>query len=129
MKCAKCGGENDAAKKFCGDCGAELRQMAEPVPVPGEEGVYYCSKHKKEPTRVSCGRCEKPICHKCTVLGPAGVRCRECARNKVPVRARGVLHDVTSGVARSPGAQRIWYLALFYILIDFFSGFFGGRRG
>ena len=38
-----------------------------------------CYKHPKEETRLSCGRCERPICTRCSIVGPAGVRCRECA--------------------------------------------------
>lgn len=50
--------------------------------VPGEPGVYWCAKHQKVKTRLRCGRCERPICPKCTVYGPTGTRCRICASNK-----------------------------------------------
>lgn len=50
--------------------------------VPGEPGVYWCAKHQKTQTRLRCGRCEKPICPKCTVYGPTGARCRICVSNK-----------------------------------------------
>jgi hypothetical protein len=130
MKCAHCGGENAEGKKFCGDCGMEFRTVAAPVPVPGEDGVYFCAKHKKEPTRVTCGKCEKPICHKCLVLSPAGVRCKDCSRNKVKMRPRGVVHDLAGGVTRSPIAQRAWYLVAIYFIINIISTMFGGgRRG
>ena len=54
----------------------------EELQVPGEPGVWYCARHKTTPTRLRCGRCEKPICPKCTVMGPVGARCRECASNR-----------------------------------------------
>ena len=41
--------------------------------------VKVCYKHPKEETRLSCGKCERPICTRCSIVGPAGVRCRECA--------------------------------------------------
>jgi hypothetical protein len=41
-----------------------------------------CYKHPKEETGLSCGRCERPICTRCVVQGPAGVRCRDCASLK-----------------------------------------------
>ena len=47
-----------------------------------EPGVYWCWRHRKVKTRLRCGRCEKPICPKCTVMGPTGARCRECASNR-----------------------------------------------
>jgi hypothetical protein len=50
--------------------------------VPGEPGVYWCARHKKVKTRLRCGRCETPICPQCTVMGPTGARCRNCASNR-----------------------------------------------
>lgn len=37
-----------------------------------------CERHRNE-TLLSCGRCGKPVCPDCSVFGPVGVRCRECA--------------------------------------------------
>jgi hypothetical protein len=39
----------------------------------------YCYKHPKVETGLSCGKCERPICTDCMIVGPAGVRCKECA--------------------------------------------------
>lgn len=50
--------------------------------VPDEPGVYWCAKHRKVKTRLRCGRCERPICIKCTVYGPTGARCPDCASNR-----------------------------------------------
>lgn len=50
--------------------------------VPGEPGVWFCAKHNQVQTRLRCGRCEKPICPKCTNMGPVGARCRDCLSNK-----------------------------------------------
>jgi ABC-type amino acid transport system permease subunit len=50
--------------------------------VEGEPGVYWCARHKSVKTRLRCGRCEKPICPKCTTYGPTGARCRECVSYK-----------------------------------------------
>lgn len=50
--------------------------------VPGEDGVYFCARHKTVKTRLRCGRCEKPICPKCTIFGPTGTRCGDCASNR-----------------------------------------------
>ncbi len=54
----------------------------EELKVPGEEGVWNCARHKGVQTRLRCGRCEKPICPKCTVMAPTGARCRECVSNR-----------------------------------------------
>ncbi|HEX9998390.1 MAG TPA: hypothetical protein VGB45_14725 [Abditibacterium sp.] len=50
--------------------------------VPGEPGVWNCARHKTTQTRLRCGRCEKPICPKCTVMAPTGARCRDCVSNR-----------------------------------------------
>jgi hypothetical protein len=126
-RCSSCQAEVQGSPKFCPECGKKFVPNAEPV-AAGEDGVYFCHKHKRETTRVTCGRCERPICPKCMVLSAAGVRCTDCARNKVPVRLRGVLHDVGSGVTKSPGAQRVWYMVGIMFIVNLFLGMFGGRR-
>ena len=123
MRCSKCGSENNSETKFCPACGAKFIPRPDPVQVDGESGAYYCFKHKKEVTRVTCGRCEKPICPKCLVIGPAGVRCQECARNKVAVRWRGVAHDAASGLGRIDG-RKIWYAYLLAMIARMFGGWF-----
>ncbi|RYG69357.1 hypothetical protein EON80_09945, partial [bacterium] len=50
--------------------------------VPGEPGVWNCARHKNVQTRLRCGRCEKPICPKCTVMAPTGARCADCVSNR-----------------------------------------------
>lgn len=127
MRCRHCNAEVTEAPKFCPECGKKFVARPEPVQT-GEDGVFFCYRHKREPTRVSCGRCERPLCTKCLVLSPAGVRCRDCARNRVPVRMRGVLHDVGAGVTKSPAAQRAWYMVAVMFIVNIFLGMFGGRR-
>jgi hypothetical protein len=56
--------------------------LAEDYRVPNEPGVYFCARHKNVKTRLRCGRCEKPICPKCTKYGPTGARCPDCASNR-----------------------------------------------
>ncbi len=48
------------------------------------ETKLRCAAHNEE-TLLRCGRCEAPICPRCTVMGPAGARCRECARHRTPL--------------------------------------------
>ena len=123
MLCSGCHSENPAGKKFCGECGQALADAPAPaLAVPGEDGAFYCTRHTKTTTRLRCGRCESPICPKCTVTTPAGMRCRACAKNKIALRPAGVLHsavgvisDTSQGVGR-----RVWYLALWYLILSFF---------
>ena len=126
-KCSRCGSANDPANKFCSACGAKFVPVA-PAVLAGEDGLYYCWKHKKETTRVTCGRCEKPICPRCMVVGANGVRCKRCASNRVPIRLTGVVHDATRGIsnaAGSMGARPVWYLWIWSMIIRLIMGFFG----
>lgn len=41
-----------------------------------------CYRHPKVETAVSCGKCDRPICTRCMIPGPAGMRCPECASLK-----------------------------------------------
>lgn len=38
-----------------------------------------CYRHPKVETGVSCGKCDRPICTRCMIPGPAGMRCPDCA--------------------------------------------------
>ncbi len=38
-----------------------------------------CAAHPDTETGLSCGRCGTPICPRCLVQTPVGVRCRKCA--------------------------------------------------
>ena len=126
MVCSECKAANPDGKKFCGECGAALGEGAGPVAVVGEDGAWYCAKHTKAITRLRCGRCETPICPKCTVYTPAGTRCRPCSKNRIAVRPVGVLHGALGTLeGASPMGRRVWYLALWYLVLSFFRNPFG----
>lgn len=38
-----------------------------------------CARHPRVETALACGRCGKPICPDCSVPGPVGIRCPDCA--------------------------------------------------
>ena len=65
-----------------------------PVEAPetlGEE--TYCYLHPKEPTRLRCSRCERPICGRCAIPASVGQHCPNCvaeARKAAP-KVRSVL--------------------------------------
>lgn len=92
MTCPRCAKENEPGNRFCGRCGLDLEEY-EHHPEPAEEQTLYCYRHKKTPTNLRCGRCEQPICTKCTVIGPAGPRCPDCARQNIPLRGRAIAHE------------------------------------
>jgi hypothetical protein len=121
--CSQCRASAPDGKKFCGECGAAL-DATEPVAVPGEDGAFYCTRHTKAITRLRCGRCESPICPKCTVYTPAGTRCKPCSKNRIAVRPAGVLHGAVGLISNAaPGVgRRVWYLALWYLILSFLRG-------
>ena len=122
MNCPRCGKENPDANLFCGKCGLEFASVAS---APPAEEVRYCYRHPKQPTNLACGRCGRPICHRCVVIGPAGPRCRECAKHKVPVTARAIAGEAKIGLRRLfwTGPQSFFYYAvLISLILSLFRG-------
>jgi hypothetical protein len=52
----------------------------------------YCPRHPKEETAVSCASCGTPICTKCMVSTPVGMKCPACGLSR-----GGVLFTVSPG--------------------------------
>ena len=44
--------------------------------------MTYCIRHKDVETNIACGRCGDPICARCLVHAPVGVRCPDCGRSR-----------------------------------------------
>lgn len=128
MFCQKCRARNDEDQKFCGECGVKLVPAPEPTLVEGDTGAFYCPKHPKKITRVRCGRCETPVCERCVVYGPAGTRCRACARHRVPLRPRAVAHEVGRGLSDAATSGRgFWFVSFWSAVIGLISNLFGGN--
>lgn len=44
-----------------------------------------CARHPNIETNLTCGKCGTPICPKCLVQTPVGIRCKKCAHlNRLP---------------------------------------------
>ena len=112
MICPRCAKENEPENRFCGRCGLDFSDVS-PTPAEATDS-QFCYKHKKEPTNLSCGRCGRPICHRCVIVGPAGPRCRECGRHKVPIKPRAVAGEAKLTVQRvlraGPFAIYLWLM-------------------
>ncbi|MDR3709000.1 MAG: hypothetical protein P4L33_11930 [Capsulimonadaceae bacterium] len=124
MICSGCGATMEKSAKFCSQCGEKASSAAETLQTD-ENGAFPCSRHPKVRTLLRCGRCETPICPRCSVYTPAGVRCRDCARNRIPIRPLGLLHGAGTAIengASSPAGRRVWYIALWLLLIAIFRG-------
>lgn len=68
----------------------------EPDPVdPGE--VLYCVNHPHRETLIRCSRCLDPICPKCSIRTPVGLRCAKCASiGRSPLYVLGSEHYVVA---------------------------------
>jgi hypothetical protein len=51
-----------------------------------------CYRHPNEEVFLRCGKCDRPICPKCTKHGPAGARCPDCSSLR-----SSPLYQVSSG--------------------------------
>ena len=54
-------------------------RMTATAPPEFERGEITCSYHPAVLTRLRCSRCGKPICPRCGVRTPVGLRCPDCA--------------------------------------------------
>ena len=48
--------------------------------------IVHCSNHPAIRTNLRCNRCDKPVCPKCMVHAPVGIKCIECGQGvRLPV--------------------------------------------
>lgn len=69
--------------------------LRDPAPV-------HCSYHPQVETLLRCSRCGKPICPRCGVRTPVGMRCPDCAgvaKQVLPLGAAGLLRALAFGLA------------------------------
>ncbi len=71
-----------------------------------------CYRHHSRETRVSCSRCGKPICPDCMTPSPVGMRCPDCAGDRVKVRGvRSTSSDLPRVTAALIAINVVIYLA------------------
>ena len=72
-----------------------------------------CAKHLDVETNLTCGKCGKPICPKCLVQTPVGVRCEGCAQLKslptYQVSTGYYLRAVGVGVGLALACGFVWF--------------------
>ncbi len=71
-----------------------------------------CARHSSVETELTCGRCETPICPRCTVFTDVGARCPTCApARKLPQFEIGPLYLLRGGaaaLAAGAGLGAVW---------------------
>jgi hypothetical protein len=108
-----------------------------------DEDRLFCYRHPTRETRISCGRCERPICTACAMQGPVGFRCKQCGKlaNDPLTTMRPTQVVIAGGIALglslaigAVGSQ----LGLLSLVVGFFGGgiiaesvvrFVGYKRG
>ena len=95
-------------------------ELHEPPPL-------FCYRHPDRETWVRCGRCDQPICTRCAMQGPVGLRCRTCGKPSRDALTSLTPRQMAIGavVAMGLGAAVGYFgaqLGLFMIVIGFFAG-------
>jgi hypothetical protein len=96
--------------------------LSEPQPL-------HCYRHPERETWVRCGRCDQPICTKCAMQGPVGLRCKTCGKPARDALASLRPTQVAIGLAVAGGlGAALGYFStqfgFFMIIIGFFAGTF-----
>jgi hypothetical protein len=88
--------------------------MAEPAFATTPAGQVPCTYHPEVQTGLRCSRCGKPICPKCAVRTPVGLRCPDCAgvRGLPTIRtdADVLVKAAAYGLAVAAFVTLAWYL-------------------
>lgn len=83
-----------------------------------QDDQLFCYGHPKEPTRLRCSRCDRPICGRCAIQASVGQHCPECvaeARKSVP-KVRSVMR------ATAPGTIAIIGIVVFVFILQLLVG-------
>ena len=94
-----------------------------------ENQPLYCYRHPDRETWVRCGRCDQPICTRCAMQGPVGLRCRTCGKPSRDALATLQPRQVALAalVAGGLGAAVGYFgaqIGLFTIVLGYFAGRF-----
>lgn len=104
-------------------------------------GAVPCADHPDTETRLRCSRCGKPICPRCGVRTPVGMRCPDCAGTRSSVRANpaGTVTAAAAGLGVAtlaglgwgffPDWGFYWALILGFGVVETMVRWLQGRRG
>jgi hypothetical protein len=75
--------------------------MTDVVDIFPASGPVPCADHPDVETRLRCSRCGRPICPRCGVRTPVGMRCPDCAgtRSSVAANPARTLTAAAAGLA------------------------------
>lgn len=101
--------------------------------MPAVATVVECPRNPGVETALRCQQCESPICPRCLVQTPVGMKCRDCARIvRSPIyTVRGLALWRSVGIALVGGVVMglIWGFILLPFTFGFLSIFLGAGLG
>lgn len=87
--------------------------MSDPTQETSQSGQVPCTYHPEVMTGLRCTRCGKPICPRCGVRTPVGLRCPDCAGVRgLPTIRTGpevLLRAGLAGLAVAAVVTILWY--------------------
>ena len=88
----------------------------------------FCYRHTKTETAVRCSKCERPICTRCMISSPVGMRCPDCASLRAsplyripPLR---LLLAIVAGLVT--GVVGAWLMTMLGFFVFFVGPLYGG---
>ncbi|MGQ9683227.1 MAG: hypothetical protein ACUVX9_11855 [Anaerolineae bacterium] len=93
------------------------------VASPASE-TLYCVNHPQRETLLRCNKCGQPICLRCGIRTPVGIRCKSCARlQRVPTYRMSWWHSALAvAVALPISAVAGWFMQFLGFFLAFFLG-------
>jgi len=87
--------------------------------------VVFCQRHPEVETGLECGRCATPICPRCLIHTPGGIRCPDCAKmRRLPMYELAPLDYVKAAVAGAVLAGMLGFAGSLLLPLGAFRGFF-----
>ena len=98
-----------------------------PTPAADQDERLFCFRHPDRETWIRCGRCDKPICVKCGMMGPVGMRCKDCGKLRNDPLTSFTPTQLVLGIGAAVGAGTIGgfvglSVGFFVIFIGAFAG-------
>ena len=115
--------------------------MTDVVELVSSTGPVPCADHPDVETRLRCSRCGRPICPRCGVRTPVGMRCPDCAgtRSSVAANPGRTLTAAAAGLAVAtvagigwgffPDWQFYWALLLGFGVVEAMVRLLSKHRG
>jgi len=92
-----------------------------------EPQPLFCYRHPDRETWVRCGRCDQPICTRCAMQGPVGMRCKTCGKPSRDALTSLKPNQIAIGLAVPLGLGAVVgyfgaQFGFFMIVLGFFAG-------